>query len=152
MVSVVRIPNATGTPVRLADIAEIRLGPQMRRGIAELNGEGEVVGGVIVMRFGENALTTIKGVKKRLEELKKSLPEGVEIPALAISDENNVMVANAIHISESQGTGAAAAAEAEALAAAEGELEAVPVEEGEEELAEEGAEEDTETGEAESEE
>ena len=71
--------NATGTPVRLADIAEIRLGPQMRRGIADLNGEGEVVGGVIVMRFGENALTTIKGVKKRLEELKKSLPEGVEI-------------------------------------------------------------------------
>jgi len=71
--------NATGTPVRLADVAEIRLGPQMRRGIAELNGEGEVVGGLIVMRFGENALATIKGVKQRLEELKKSLPEGVEI-------------------------------------------------------------------------
>ncbi|KAA9133158.1 efflux RND transporter permease subunit [Marinihelvus fidelis] len=71
--------NATGTPVRLADVAEIRLGPQMRRGIAELNGEGEVVGGVIIMRFGENALATIEAVKQRLEELKASLPEGVEI-------------------------------------------------------------------------
>ena len=71
--------NAQGTPIRLADVAEIRLGPQMRRGIAELNGEGEVVGGVIVMRFGENARTTIAGVKQRLAELQKSLPEGVEI-------------------------------------------------------------------------
>ncbi|NIN58527.1 MAG: CusA/CzcA family heavy metal efflux RND transporter [Xanthomonadales bacterium] len=71
--------NATGTPIRLADVAEIRLGPQMRRGIAELNGEGEVVGGVIVMRFGENARATIQGVKERLEELKRSLPDGVEI-------------------------------------------------------------------------
>ncbi|MEJ2534862.1 MAG: CusA/CzcA family heavy metal efflux RND transporter, partial [Gammaproteobacteria bacterium] len=71
--------NATGTPIRLADIAEIRLGPQMRRGIAELDGEGEVVGGVIVMRYGENALETIRGVKERLRELERSLPEGVEI-------------------------------------------------------------------------
>jgi len=71
--------NATGTPLRLADVADIRLGPQMRRGIAELNGEGEVVGGVIVMRFGENARSTIAGVKKRLAELQRSLPEGVEI-------------------------------------------------------------------------
>jgi Cu(I)/Ag(I) efflux system membrane protein CusA/SilA len=71
--------NETGTPIRLEDVAEIRLGPQLRRGIAELDGEGEVVGGVIVMRFGENARTTIEGVKKRLEELRKSLPEGVEI-------------------------------------------------------------------------
>ena len=71
--------NATGTPIRLADVADIRLGPQMRRGIAELDGEGEVVGGVIVMRFGENALATIEGVKQRLAELEKSLPEGVEI-------------------------------------------------------------------------
>ena len=55
------------------------LGPQMRRGIAELNGEGEVVGGIIVMRFGENARKTIEGVKAKLAELKKSLPEGVEI-------------------------------------------------------------------------
>jgi Cu(I)/Ag(I) efflux system membrane protein CusA/SilA len=71
--------NETGTPIRLEDVAEIRLGPQLRRGIAELDGEGEVVGGVIVMRFGENARSTIDGVKKRLEELRKSLPEGVEI-------------------------------------------------------------------------
>ena len=75
----VRTPNATGTPVRLADVADIRLGPQMRRGIAELNGEGEVVGGVIVMRFGENARKTIQGVKARIAELERSLPEGVEI-------------------------------------------------------------------------
>jgi Cu(I)/Ag(I) efflux system membrane protein CusA/SilA len=71
--------NDKGTPVRLNDVADIRLGPQLRRGIAELNGEGEVVGGVIVMRFGENARTTIEGVKKRLAELKDSLPEGVEV-------------------------------------------------------------------------
>jgi len=71
--------NDKGTPVRLNDVADIRLGPQLRRGIAELNGEGEVVGGVIVMRFGENARTTIEGVKKRLAELKDSLPDGVEV-------------------------------------------------------------------------
>ena len=71
--------NATGTPIRLADVADIRLGPQMRRGIAELDGEGEVVGGVIVMRFGENARATIASVKQRLAELERSLPEGVEI-------------------------------------------------------------------------
>jgi len=71
--------NDKGTPVRLKDIADIRMGPQLRRGVAELNGEGEVVGAVIVMRFGENAQTTIAGVKKRLDELKGSLPEGVEV-------------------------------------------------------------------------
>ena len=71
--------NANGTPVLLEDIADIRLGPQMRRGIAELDGEGEVVGGVIVMRWGENALTTIEGVKEKLKSLQASLPDGVEI-------------------------------------------------------------------------
>jgi Cu(I)/Ag(I) efflux system membrane protein CusA/SilA len=71
--------NETGTPLRLGDVAEIRLGPQLRRGIAELDGEGEVVGGVIVMRFGENARATIKAVKQRLAELQGSLPEGVEV-------------------------------------------------------------------------
>lgn len=71
--------NATGTPIRLGDVADIRLGPQLRRGIAELNGEGEVVGGVIVMRYGENAMATIKAVKQRLQELQASLPDGVEI-------------------------------------------------------------------------
>lgn len=71
--------NPTGTPLLLKDIADIQLGPQMRRGIAELNGEGETVGGIVVMRFGENAQTTIDGVKAKLEGLKKGLPEGVEI-------------------------------------------------------------------------
>ena len=71
--------DANGTPVVLADLAEIRLGPQMRRGIAELDGEGEVVGGVIVMRWGENASRTIDAVKQRLAELSASLPGGVEI-------------------------------------------------------------------------
>ena len=68
-----------GTPVLLSDIAEVRIGPQLRRGIAELDGEGEVVGGIIVMRWGENALKTINAVKNKLEELKQSLPLGVEI-------------------------------------------------------------------------
>jgi Cu(I)/Ag(I) efflux system membrane protein CusA/SilA len=71
--------NARGTPVRLADVADIRIGPQMRRGIAELDGEGEVVGGIIVMRSGENARRTIAGVKEKLSALEKSLPEGVEV-------------------------------------------------------------------------
>ncbi|QEA37649.1 efflux RND transporter permease subunit [Pistricoccus aurantiacus] len=71
--------DANGTPLLLKDVADISLGPQMRRGLAELNGEGETVGGIVVMRFGENAQTTIKGVKAKLEELKQGLPEGVEI-------------------------------------------------------------------------
>tara|TARA_R110001583_G_scaffold11285_2_gene51345 strand:- start:19186 stop:22314 length:3129 start_codon:yes stop_codon:yes gene_type:complete len=71
--------NDKGTPLLLADVAEIRLGPQMRRGITELNGEGEVVSGVIVMRFGENAQGVIEAVKDKLNDLQKSLPEGVEI-------------------------------------------------------------------------
>ena len=71
--------NAQGIPTLLQDIAEIRIGPQMRRGIAELDGEGEVVGGVVIMRFGENALKTIEGIKIKLAALKRGLPEGVEI-------------------------------------------------------------------------
>ncbi len=71
--------NNKGTPILLNDIADIRLGPQMRRGIAELNGEGEVVGAIIIMRWGENALDTIKAVKLKLEQLKNGLPDGVEI-------------------------------------------------------------------------
>ena len=71
--------NENGTPLLLQDVADIQLGPQMRRGIAELNGEGEAVGGIVVMRFGENAQATIDGVKQKLEQLKKGLPEGVEI-------------------------------------------------------------------------
>ncbi len=71
--------NIRGTPILLKDVAEVRVGPQLRRGIAELNGEGEVVGGVIVMRWGENALKVIDAVKKKLTELEQGLPEGVEI-------------------------------------------------------------------------
>ncbi|MGA6993895.1 MAG: CusA/CzcA family heavy metal efflux RND transporter, partial [Candidatus Deferrimicrobiaceae bacterium] len=75
------IPLASdrGTPVFIRDVADVRIGPELRRGIADLNGEGDVAGGVVVMRFGENALQTINNVKKKLESLKAGLPEGVEI-------------------------------------------------------------------------
>ena len=71
--------DANGTPIRLMDVATVQLGPELRRGLAELDGEGEVVGGVVIMRFGENALTTIERVREKLEQLKAGLPEGVEI-------------------------------------------------------------------------
>jgi Cu(I)/Ag(I) efflux system membrane protein CusA/SilA len=77
-----KIPLVTtdaGVPVRLGDVARVQVGPEMRRGIADLNGEGEVAGGVIVMRSGKNALETIDAVKAKLEKLKPSLPAGVEI-------------------------------------------------------------------------
>ncbi|WP_318519592.1 efflux RND transporter permease subunit [Photobacterium leiognathi] len=73
--------TATGTPLLLGDVAAINLGPQMRRSISEFNGEGEAVGGVIVMRFGENASAVIDKVKAKLETLQRSLPDGVEIVA-----------------------------------------------------------------------
>ena len=69
----------TGTPIVLSDVARIQIGPELRRGVTELNGEGEVTGGVIVMRAGQNALEGINAVKTKLETLKKSLPAGVEI-------------------------------------------------------------------------
>ncbi|MHB1246411.1 MAG: efflux RND transporter permease subunit [Sulfuriferula sp.] len=71
--------DSNGTPVQLKDVAEVRMGPQIRRGITELDGQGEVVGGVIVMRYGENAQTVIDGVKAKLASLKGSLPPGVQI-------------------------------------------------------------------------
>ena len=71
--------NAAGVPVRLADVAWVQMGPEMRRGIAELNGEGEVAGGVAIIRAGENAREVIGAVRARLAELERSLPEGVEI-------------------------------------------------------------------------
>ena len=71
--------GADGTPILLEDVAAIRLGPQARRGIAELDGEGEVVGALVVMRHGENALATIERVKARIDELRAGLPTGVEI-------------------------------------------------------------------------
>ena len=71
--------STSGVPVRLADVAHLQLGPELRRGIAELNGEGEVTGGIVVMRSGKNAMATIEAVKRKLAELKPGLPPGVEI-------------------------------------------------------------------------
>jgi len=71
--------NQNGTPIRLQDVAHVHMGPELRRGLVDLNGEGEVAGGVIIMRFGENAQATIQAVKEKLTELKRGLPEGVEI-------------------------------------------------------------------------
>ena len=71
--------DANGTPIRLQDIAHVHLGPELRRGLVELDGQGEVAGGIIIMRFGENAQATINAVKEKLQELKKGLPAGVEI-------------------------------------------------------------------------
>ncbi|GAO04026.1 efflux RND transporter permease subunit [Anaeromyxobacter sp. PSR-1] len=68
-----------GTPVLVKDVATVALGPEMRRGIADLDGEGDVVGGIVVMRAGENALNVIERVKAKLEEVKPSLPKGVEV-------------------------------------------------------------------------
>ncbi len=71
--------TSAGTPLLLRDIASIQIGPEMRRGIAELDGKGEVTGGIVVMRYGENALETIRLVKEKLAQLKAGLPAGVEI-------------------------------------------------------------------------
>ena len=85
--------NAQGTSLLLKDVASIRVGPQMRRGIAELDGEGEVVGGIVVMRYGENAQATIDHVKKKLEHLEASLPDGVEI---VVTYDRSNLIQNAI--------------------------------------------------------
>jgi len=69
----------SGTPVLIKNVADVHTGPELRRGLAELNGKGETVGGVVVMRYGENALKTIDAVKEKLAELKKGLPAGVTI-------------------------------------------------------------------------
>ena len=71
--------NQSGTPVLVRDIANVELGPELRRGIAELDGKGEVAAGVVVMRHGENAMNVIRAVKQRMEEIKPSLPKGVRI-------------------------------------------------------------------------
>ncbi|KTD98424.1 efflux RND transporter permease subunit [Pseudoalteromonas sp. H71] len=86
--------NANGTALQLRDVANIRLGPQMRRGVSDLNGEGEATGGIVVMRYGENAQKTIELVKAKLESLKKGLPEGVEI--ISVYDRSN-LINNAIN-------------------------------------------------------
>ena len=78
-------PNGAGTPVLLKDVARIQLGPDERRGIAEMDGTGEVVGGIALKRDGVDALTTIGNIKKKLDELKPSLPEGVTIEPVYVS-------------------------------------------------------------------
>jgi SepF-like predicted cell division protein (DUF552 family) len=72
-------PRRMGTPVLLRDIARVQIGPEMRRVVADLDGEGEITGGIVVMRYGENALATIEAVKERIDELRAGLPDGVEI-------------------------------------------------------------------------
>ncbi|MBI5410627.1 MAG: efflux RND transporter permease subunit, partial [Nitrospirae bacterium] len=71
--------NENGTPILLRDVATVKLGPDMRRGLVELDGKGEVVGGIVVMRFGENALTVIERIKAKLKELEPSMPKGVKV-------------------------------------------------------------------------
>jgi Cu(I)/Ag(I) efflux system membrane protein CusA/SilA len=73
------IKVASGTPIRVRDVADVSLGPDIRRGLTELNGEGEAPGGVVIMRYGENALTVINAVKDRLKEIQSGLPEGVKV-------------------------------------------------------------------------
>ncbi len=77
--SVVVGTDGKGTPILVRDVARVSIGPELRRGVAELDGQGETVGGVIVMRYGENALKTIANVKRKLEQLKAGLPPGVKI-------------------------------------------------------------------------
>lgn len=76
------LKSANGTPVRVGDVARVELGPDERRGLAELNGEGEVVSGIVLQRFGQNALDVIRSVKERITDLSASLPEGVSIKAV----------------------------------------------------------------------
>lgn len=71
--------DANGTPVRVGDVAQVRLGPDIRRGVAELDGKGEVVGGIVIMRFGENALSVIDAIKAKLREVQHSMPAGMKI-------------------------------------------------------------------------
>jgi Cu(I)/Ag(I) efflux system membrane protein CusA/SilA len=71
--------NDHGTPIYLRDVGRVQLGPDIRRGIVDLNGQGEVVGGIVVVRYGENALAVIERVKKKIDEIKRSLPPGVEL-------------------------------------------------------------------------
>src|SRR6185503_5503222 len=75
----VKTDEKTGTPIRVRDVARVAWGPEIRRGVAELDGEGETVGGIVVMRYGENAPTVIAAVKKRLDEVRPTLPPGVEL-------------------------------------------------------------------------
>jgi Cu(I)/Ag(I) efflux system membrane protein CusA/SilA len=83
-----------GVPVRLGDVATIQIGPEMRRGVAELNGQGEVAGGVVILRSGENARATIAAVKTKLAELQKSLPPGVQV---VTTYDRSALIDRAVH-------------------------------------------------------
>ena len=89
---VLKVEN--GTPVYVKNVGNVHLGGDLRRGIAELDGKGEVVGGIVVMRYGENALNVIDGIKKKMEEIKASLPEGVRIVP---TYDRSELILNAIH-------------------------------------------------------
>jgi Cu(I)/Ag(I) efflux system membrane protein CusA/SilA len=75
----VPVANKNGTPVLVRDLGSVSFGPDIRRGVAEWNGEGEAVGGIVVMRYGQNALNVILGVKQKIAQISASLPTGVEI-------------------------------------------------------------------------
>src|SRR5207245_9909819 len=77
-----RLPLGTdgkGTPILISDVARVELGPDMRRGVAEFNGEGEVTGGIVVVRYGQNVMNVIEAVKQKIEEVRCSLPKGVAV-------------------------------------------------------------------------
>ena len=88
------IKVVNGTPIRVRDVAKVGIGPDIRRGLTELNGEGEAPGGVVIMRYGENALNVIDGVKQRLREIKRSLPEGVEV---VTTYDRSELIQDAVH-------------------------------------------------------
>src|SRR5207302_5736403 len=88
--------SENGTPVLLGDVARVQNGPELRRGIAELDGEGEIAGGIIVMRAGKNAWETINAVKAKLEQLKPGLPPGVEV--VPVYDRSDVIVRAVDHL------------------------------------------------------
>src|ERR1041384_4545100 len=83
-----------GTPIRVRDVASVSIGPDIRRGLTELNGEGEAPGGVVIMRYGENALNVIDGVKERLHEIQKSLPGGVQV---VTTYDRSELIEDAVH-------------------------------------------------------
>src|SRR6185436_5449872 len=88
------IKVVNGTPIRVRDVAQVSLGPDIRRGLTELNGEGEAPGGVVIMRYGENALNVIERVKERLHEIQRSLPEGVQV---VTTYDRSVLIEDAVH-------------------------------------------------------
>jgi Cu(I)/Ag(I) efflux system membrane protein CusA/SilA len=83
-----------GVPIRVRDVAQVSLGPESRRGLAELDGEGEVAGGIVIMRYGENAVTVIDAVKQRLEDVRRSLPEGVQ---LVVTYDRSGLIEDSVH-------------------------------------------------------